>query len=183
MADPKNKIVAILGIDASTTSSGVALLVYDGEKKPKLKHYELIVPQRPKKKKGEKIDDYNLRCSFILDGICSLLDGFLIEYPDLIIGIELLNSKQNMEVTRQLAGLWGYITNSIYVRYSKKVISVNTKEIKKLVTGNGSADKEEMVKHINRLFKTKFTFDENDIADSIGTAMLTYRKINGEDRI
>lgn len=94
-----------------------------------------------------------------------------------IVGIELLNSKNNMDTTRKLAGLWSFIIVSLFKDFGVKVNSINTKSAKKITTGDGSADKEKIIKYVNKYFKLKLKYNKNkdlsddDIADSISIAL------------
>lgn len=125
--------------------------------------------------------------------------GGLAKYQQIINGIEKVlekhevgaivieqpNTSRNMKTTRVLCGLHGVIKYFLWLRYEMEPVEINTKTAKKYVTGNGNADKKEMVKAINKKYGKDFKFSnsqnkektDDDICDAIGVA-LTYKENN-----
>lgn len=152
----------IIGIDSSTSVTGICAIT--DSKKPSIISYMAI---RTKDK-----DTYEDKCMYILEEIFNFIDK---HKPD-TISIEIPNSHTNMDTTRKLCGLWGLICVNIFSKYNKKVTSINTTHIKQVVSKNGRAEKEQMVKSVNQIFKTKLQYNKNkgksddDIADALGVA-------------
>lgn len=169
------KKALIIGIDSSLSSTGWAVLSYN--KNPKLKDYGKIVTDAQE----DTSENLLIRYRKIYDGILSLLGKY--EGQIEVMVIEQPNTSRNMKVARKLIGLYQIIRFFIHMRYNIVVQEVNTKHAKSVITGNGNAEKQEVVDNINKLFKTKFKFSkkkeesDDDITDSIAVA-LTYIRDN-----
>jgi len=85
-----------------------------------------------------------------------------IHYPDIII-IESLKSMRNAKTTRILSEIIGAIKLTIILD-NKVYDEVHPKTMKKVITGNGNADKEMVKKVIIKKFKKKkdISYDESD---------------------
>lgn len=167
----------VLGIDASTSCVGWAIL--SDEKKPKLVDFGKILIKEETKEKGT---------IFIYKEIIIQLKDILETNKGCIrrIAMEQLNSTRNMKVTRILAGLAGVLRYVIYFDFGISVNEVNTKHAKFTVTGNGNADKEEVINKINKTFKLKLQYNkkkkeesDDDIADAIAIALTHIKDENG----
>lgn len=157
----------VLGIDSSLSSTGWAILTK--EKRPKLISYGKIRTEKDKKEKESK--DLIHRYELITKELDKLFETCKINS----VVIEQPNTSRNLDITRKLVGLYQIIKFYIYLRNSIYVEELNTKTVKKFVSGSGNADKFQMVQAINRIFKTKFRFSENgdsddDICDAISVA-------------
>ena len=164
------KNLFVLGIDASTSCTGYSIIKYNG------KNFTLVTY-------GKIRPDENLeyldKCRFIYNK----LDEVMTEYSNKVtsIAIEQPNTSVNMKNTRILCGLHGILRFMLWIRYNITPTEINTKTLKKSISGNGDAGKQEVVNAVNKLFKTKFIFttsqskankgtSDDDIADSIGAA-------------
>lgn len=176
MAKTENQLKEqiIIGIDSSTSCTGISVINKTG-KKEKLLEYIKYIP--------DSKSCYEVK---IADIIYKIEDIYL-KYKDLdpIVAIELLNSPKNLNTTRKLAGLWACIKYRLHSTYNVKVLSLNTISIKKIVTGDGKADKYKVVKYINKYFNIKLQFhktnkekSDDDIADSIAVALTISRLID-----
>lgn len=164
-----------VGIDSSLDSTGVSVLLSD--KNGKLSVVEFVkIRSNPK-------DNLIIRYDSIIKQVLDFIAG----HNDCIvaIGIEQPNTVRNVNVARKLIGLYQLIRYFIYKTFGRETIEVNTKTCKKFFTGNGNADKYQVVKTVNRKFKTKFKYDKNkdrsddDICDSVAIAYYILKN-NGE---
>lgn len=165
----------IIGIDSSLSCTGWAVLTFN--KNPKLITYGKITTDSEE----DTSENLLIRYRKIYDAILALIGSY--EGKIEIIVIEQPNTSRNMKVARKLIGLYQIIRFFIHLRYNIVVGEINTKHAKTVVTGNGNAEKSEVIESINELFKTKFKFSkkkedsDDDIADAIAVA-LTYIRDN-----
>lgn len=168
MADTESPLVYI-GIDSSTTCTGISVIADSGKKESVLQYLK-VYP-------GD--GSYQQKCVIIYDAIKSMYIKYKSKNP--IVTIELLNSQKNMDTTRKLAGLWGFIVTSLYNDFNINVHSINTSQAKKESTGDGGADKQKVIKYINKYFNLKLKFSnkkedsDDDIADAISVALAAIR--------
>ncbi len=181
MAKAESKVIpiTIIGIDSSTSCTGISVIRKTG-KKEELLSYSKFSP--------EVGWAYEVKIEEIVNKIETVY--LLHKDSEPIVAIELLNSPKNLNTTRKLAGLWACIKVKLHEMYGVRVASLNTISIKKLVTGDGKADKYKMVKYINKYFnidlkyhKTNKDKSDDDIADSIGVALSVARLLQKGEKI
>ena len=169
----------VIGIDSSTSCTGISVIQVV-KNKEKLLYYSKIIPNHD--------HSYEQKSNEILDGIFKVYDEYLKSAP--IVAIEILNSHKNMNTTRILAGLWGFILSSFFRMYGKNIISLNTSSVKKKTTGDGNADKKKMIKYVNKYFGLDLKYhdknkdiSDDDIADAIGVALSMIRTLREEEEV
>lgn len=172
MAPRKVKCYYVLGLDTSTTCVGYAVFKVT-EKTHRLTDYgKIVVPEDL---------GYLQKCEHIVNKIESIINK--IDTTGLKIALEEPNSFINGNTTRMLCGIYQIVRYMIYLRFAIESQGMNTKEIKKMMSGNGSAKKQEMVDAVNGMFGLKLNFHksnkdktDDDIADAIAVAELYIRK-------
>lgn len=150
----------ILGIDTSTTSTGWSIVSLSG----KVIDFGKIAPK-------EELT-YLEKCQYISGELIKITQAHrsCIRY----IAMEQPNSFRGGEITRMLCGLFGIVRYVLYTETGIVAHEINTKHNKSVVSGNGSADKEEMIKAINNITNLKLQYNkkkelsDDDIADAIG---------------
>lgn len=165
----------ILGIDSSLSCTGWSILT--NSTKPKLIDYGKIITE--KNKDLSEDEDLMSRYKIIQSIISDLFQKHDIKH----VVMEQPNMSRNMKVTRKLIGIYQILRFFIFLRQGILVREINTKTLKKSVTGNGGAEKIEVIRAINKIFNKNFQFHktnkqitEDDICDSIGAA-LTFIKM------
>lgn len=176
-----DKQYAIFGIDASLSCCGWSLL--------SLTEDRLIAHGHIRTEKEKKRDNTIERIFTISE---ELLNAMSREDVKIVaVGIEQLNSVRNMKVVRQLSQLSGAIQARIYDRFHMLTHEVNTKTIKEVFTGLGSAPKSLMVNTANLKYKKdlksplvyvekekdKLQRSQEDDADAIGVAFTLKHQI------
>lgn len=156
----------VVGIDSSLGCTGIAVLTVS--QKP-----TIVMSKKVFTETGEDLfiryDKIVSELSIIIETIgTTRIQGVYIEQP---------NTVRNVAISRMLIGLYQVVRYSIYKRFSITPFEVNTKTAKKFMTGNGNADKEEIVNFVNKTFRLKLSFhktnkekSDDDIADAISVA-------------
>lgn len=152
-----------LGVDPSLTATGLALV---GQGRV------IRTGRIQTKNKGhERVDQ-------ILFGIHSwVIEGYEQGAGDVVVGIEDMALGAKGAAVAQIFGLWHTITQKLHeweVPY--RVVPIGT--LKKYVTGNGSAGKDEMVAATVRRFPGLDIINNNEV-DALGLARVVSR-IHGE---
>lgn len=122
-----------IGIDQSFTCSGIVLIDED---------YSLVGAHTVQTKANEYSSNF-FRAKHIAEAILDLIEGYSPDYH-IRVGIEGLPYGSRSNVTRNLAGLQYAIAVSFPDNVLLDLEEYAPTTVKKLATGNGKADKEEM---------------------------------------
>ncbi len=171
----------VLGLDSSTTCFGYAFIDISKGGLKLVDYGKIIPPLDPEKVKirpalTNKKLDYLPRCNYILKEIEKIYES--APGKVIAVAIEQPNSFKNGETTRQLCGLYGMVRYIYWVRYNINCAEMNTGHVKRCITGNGNAGKQEMVDAINDRFNIELIYKDtqnkektdDDIADAISVA-------------
>ena len=121
-----------IGIDQSYTSTGLVVM----------NDNELIELVNIKTNKNENIF---IRAIDIGNSIVAKIDEY---YPNCFIGIEGLAFSMKGNATRDLAGLQFVIISKIYEKFGILIDIISPLSLKKFATGNGRANKIDMVESL-----------------------------------
>jgi Holliday junction resolvasome RuvABC endonuclease subunit len=158
-----------IGIDQSYTSTGMVIINDDGL-------VELI------NIKTNKSDNIFIRAIDIGNAIVDKIDEY---HPDCLIGIEGLAFSMKGNATRDLAGLQFVIVSKIYEKFGILIDIISPLSLKKFATGNGRANKNDMVESLpndilNIFLKNGFKKSKGlyDITDAYYIALYLKEKYN-----
>lgn len=135
----------ILALDASFTSTGYAVL-----------NSKMDVIECGKVTPKEKLPD-----SKRISEICEKCEELIVKYSISKVVIEEQYVKRNMNTALKLSRLFGaimYLTNIMDV----ELIPIEASKIRKILLGDGKADKEEIAEYV------LYTYKNSDIVKAIG---------------
>jgi crossover junction endodeoxyribonuclease RuvC len=162
---PSQQIGArILGIDPGLQITGYAV-VEAGREKPIICEAGLI-----RSSEGRAVIDMAQRVSNLYDSIVEVLDQF---GPQVVV-VEQLYAHYNHPRT---AILMAHARGVIFLAAAQKklpVISYNATHIKKTITGNGRAPKDQVQRTIQREFGLPQLPEPPDVADALAAALCHY---------
>lgn len=143
----------VLGIDQSATSTGVCLLKTSGE----LVHLSRICPTRGLKDTA--------RLLFIRDSLTELLS----QYSDITTGV-MEGYSYGSANKKFVLGEVGAVVKIVAADADIDLKGAAPTQLKKFVTGHGSATKQEVIKAIER--RWKIAIPQDDMADAYGLARI-----------
>ena len=144
-----------IGIDQSYTSTG--LVVIDDSSLVEIVNI-----------KTDKKENIFVRALDIGNTIADKINEY---YPDCVVGIEGLAFSMKGNATRDLAGLQFVIVSKIYEKFGFLINIISPLSLKKFATGNGRANKNDMVESLPE--DVKNTFLENGFKKSKGLYDIT----------
>lgn len=159
-----------MGIDQSLTNTGVTVIKRDFSKNEK---HEILLTKGIATDNSFAIED---RINYIKNEIKSVIE---IHKPDVICIEGLAFRNPNSNNGKLLAGLY-FVLLDLFVEMKLQYFIVNIKTLKKKISGNGSATKNEMknsfndhvvlkLEELSKIKKTSKKFE--DIIDSYGLAV------------
>jgi len=108
------------------------------------------------------------------------LGGIATTYKPLVVAVEapVMVSKFKGSSTLQVAQAMGVCTVAVLQRAydGARVFQYQPSTLKKQVTGNGRAEKKDMVEHIGRIYRLPLLDLTDDEADALAAALTHYRK-------
>jgi crossover junction endodeoxyribonuclease RuvC len=150
----------VAGIDVGLTKenpSGVAIV-----RPQDIKYTSVIMP------------DMKAEWPERVDGVIKGIEWFLQAYLDLglieLIAYELPYVGKNSQTAIKLAHIGGAV-RALAIRYEIPCIGVTPLKAKQVLTGNGRAEKEDMIRAVKLRYKKDVSKDE---ADAVGVALAGY---------
>lgn len=148
----------VLGIDPSITNLGISII--DGD-------LNILMASRISTSPKNKIE---FRLKELVDGIKKIVDKFGVDY------IAMESSFFNPKTARgciPLFQLMGTLIYSMYDSYSKPIELIAPKRMKKLITGSGNSNKEEVQESLFKYFGESLRpfMGKFDITDSLGVSL------------
>ncbi len=147
----------ILGIDPGTSIMGFGLIEVKGNAFSLIRMDELIL---------NKIDSHELRLKYIFEKTLLIIDTYL---PD-EIAIEAPFFGKNVQSMLKLGRAQGVAMAAGLYR-QLPIIEYSPKEIKKAITGNGNASKEQVAKMLQTLLNIKELPKNLDATDGLAAAV------------
>jgi len=133
----------ILGIDQSLVASGWAVLRFKGERF-KFKDYGLI---QPRKLRGDE------RLIYIENEVKELIGRFRPDHA-VLEGYAYVGKAKTTSLMQ--LGELGWAIRRLFVMTAIKYSIINPKTLKKQITGNGNAKKEDMIRRAKKISGAKF---------------------------
>ena len=155
----------ILGIDPGLQICGYACVEIEGDKNK-------LIEAGTIRTDGELAIE--ARLNQIAEDLKTLLEKF---EPD-VVAVEELYSHYTHPKTAILMGHARGVILQKCAEISTKVESFSATRIKKSLTGNGRASKEQVQRTIQRILLLPFVPEPNDVADAIAAAMCCANSIN-----
>jgi crossover junction endodeoxyribonuclease RuvC len=150
--------LVVLGIDPGLNRTGYAVLEYNGKER-KLKEAGVLTTK--------EADTLGLRLKNIYQGLTEIIAEFK---PDTLV-IENLYSHYKHP---QTAVVMGHARGIVFLAAAEKAIPVAcyaATRIKKSITGNGRASKEQVQRSVQAIMKLKDAPEPFDVADAIAMAL------------
>ena len=158
----ENKI--ILGIDPGTTIMGFGLIKVNGRSMEFLQLNELLL---------KKYDDHYLKLKLIFERTIELIDTF---HPD-EIAIEAPFFGKNVQSMLKLGRAQG-VAMAAGLSREIPITEYSPKKIKKSITGNGNASKEQVAKMLQNLLAIKNLPKNLDATDGLAAAVCHFYNSN-----
>ncbi len=158
----------ILGIDPGLNTTGYAI-IEETERTPRILEAGVIKSTA----KGEKAD-MAVRLRTLYDSLIEIIDQFK---PNVVVVEELYSHYDHPRTAILMAHARGVIFLSGAQR-DLPVISYNATRIKKTITGNGRAGKEQMQYTILREFGLSALPEPHDVSDALAVALCHYHARN-----
>lgn len=154
----KSKI--ILGIDPGTVVMGYGLIEINGS--------EMTLVEMGVLKPG-KVDDTYKKLQLIYNTV----SGLIIKYKPDVFAIEAPFFGKNVQSMLKLGRAQG-VAIAAAMRHGLTVTEYSPKKVKQSVTGNGNADKEQVLKMLQRLLGFKDVPTSHDASDALAVAVCHY---------
>jgi len=154
---PKQKPTIILGIDPGTIMLGYGLIAVEGNKITLL---DMGVLQPGKIK-----DTYKK-----LQLIFNTVSGLIIKYQPTTFAIEAPFFGKNVQSMLKLGRAQG-VAIAAAMRHNVEVTEYSPKKVKQSVTGNGNANKEQVMKMLQQLLQFKDNPKHFDATDALAVAV------------
>jgi crossover junction endodeoxyribonuclease RuvC len=154
----------ILGIDPGLNTTGYAILEISQEK-PKIAEAGII-----RTSQNRETPDMAIRLKTLYDGLVEIVN----QYQPQVLVVEQLYAHYEHPRT---AILMAHARGVIFLAGTQQdipVVSYNATQIKKTITGNGRASKEQMQYTILRELNLKELPEPHDVADALGIALCHY---------
>ena len=175
---PKQKSTVILGIDPGTVIMGYGLIEIEQNKITLLEMGVL--------KPGATKDAYKK-----LQLIYNTVSGLIIKYQPTTFAIEAPFFGKNVQSMLKLGRAQG-VAIAAAMRHGIEVTEYSPKKVKQSVTGNGNADKTQVMKMLQQILQFKETPKHLDATDALAVAVCHYfqqknvmpgapKKVNGWD--
>jgi len=155
----RGSIMKIMGIDPGLFITGYAILEVYSNKEPKILEAE-IIKTKPRNKMEERI-------LAIYEGLNEILSRFV---PNVVALEDLYSHYDNPKTAIIMAHARGIAYLSA-AKYNIKVVSYSPTKVKKALTGNGRASKEQIQKMIQSYLKLPDLPQPNDVADALAVAI------------
>jgi len=162
-----NKEKIILGIDPGTTIMGFGLIQIVNNKMKFLQLNELVL---------KKYDDHYLRLKHIFERTIDLIDQF---NPD-EIAIEAPFFGKNVQSMLKLGRAQG-VAMAAGLSREISITEYSPKKIKKSITGNGNASKEQVAKMLQSLLSLKDLPKNLDSTDGLAAAVCHFFNSNNKN--
>lgn len=150
----------ILGIDPGTVVMGYGLIKITGNT---IKLVEMGVL------KPGKVDDPYKKLQLIYNTV----SGIIIKYKPDVFAIEAPFFGKNVQSMLKLGRAQG-VAIAAAMRHGLTVTEYSPKKVKQSVTGNGNADKEQVLKMLQRLLGFKDVPASHDASDALAVAVCHY---------
>lgn len=157
---PKTKPSIILGIDPGTIIMGYGLIEVNGSK---ISLLEMGVLQPGKVK-----DSYKK-----LQLIFNTVSGLITKYQPTTFAIEAPFFGKNVQSMLKLGRAQG-VAIAAAMRHNIEVTEYSPKKVKQSVTGNGNANKEQVMKMLQQLLQFKDNPKHFDATDAVAVAVCHY---------
>jgi crossover junction endodeoxyribonuclease RuvC len=157
---PKSKPTIILGIDPGTIIMGYGLIKVEGNKMSLL---ELGVLQ------PGKINDTYKKLQLIYNTV----SGLITKYQPSTFAIEAPFFGKNVQSMLKLGRAQG-VAIAAAMRHSIEVTEYSPKKVKQSVTGNGNANKEQVMKMLQQILSFTETPKHFDATDALAVAVCHY---------
>jgi crossover junction endodeoxyribonuclease RuvC len=154
---PKQKSTVILGIDPGTVIMGYGLIKIDGNKIALLEMGVL--------KPGSIKDAYKK-----LQLIFNTVSGLITKYQPTTFAIEAPFFGKNVQSMLKLGRAQG-VAIAAAMRHGIEVTEYSPKKVKQSVTGNGNADKEQVMKMLQQILNFTQTPKHLDATDALAVAL------------
>jgi len=164
-------MIKVVGIDPGLAGTGIG--VVEGSRQ-KIHGYSFgSIETRAK-------DPVNLRLDTIY---CKFLDFFCEQKPDLVVIEDIYSLEKYPGSGIMLGKVSGVILVATY-KAGLNVEEIPVKQVKKIICGNGSADKHQVERSVRNLLKHKQTIRPFHASDALGLALTGYyRNRQNYDRI
>lgn len=147
----------ILGIDPGTLVMGYGLITITGNK-PALLELGVLKP-------GKQKDTYKK-----LQLIFNTVSGLITKYQPTDFAIEAPFFGKNVQSMLKLGRAQG-VAIAAAMRHGLEVTEYSPKKVKQSITGNGNADKEQVMKMLQTLLSFKSNSKQYDATDALAVAL------------
>lgn len=147
----------ILGIDPGTLVMGYGLITISGNK-PSLLELGVLKP-------GKQKDTYKK-----LQLIFNTVSGLITKYQPTDFAIEAPFFGKNVQSMLKLGRAQG-VAIAAAMRHGLEVTEYSPKKVKQSITGNGNADKEQVMKMLQTLLSFKSNSKQYDATDALAVAL------------
>lgn len=160
----QTKSITILGIDPGTVMMGYGIIKITGS------HMQLVEMNTLK---PGKVDDPYKKLQLIYNTV----SGIIIKYKPDVFAIEAPFFGKNVQSMLKLGRAQG-VAIAAAMRHGLEVTEYSPKKVKQSVTGNGNANKEQVLKMLQRLLH--FTDDPQylDASDALAVAVCHHMQSN-----
>jgi crossover junction endodeoxyribonuclease RuvC len=157
---PKQKTTVILGIDPGTIVMGYGLI--------EVHQHTVTLLEMGVLKPGKVKDGYKK-----LQLIFNTVSGLITKYKPDSFAIEAPFFGKNVQSMLKLGRAQG-VAIAAAMRHDLDVTEYSPKKVKQSVTGNGNADKEQVMKMLQRILDFKETPKHLDATDALAVAVCHY---------
>jgi len=154
---PKQKPTVILGIDPGTIVMGYGII--------SVQHNTITLLEMGVLKPGAVEDTYKK-----LQLIFNTVSGLITKYQPTTFAIEAPFFGKNVQSMLKLGRAQG-VAIAAAMRHGIEVTEYSPKKVKQSVTGNGNADKEQVMKMLQQLLQFKETPKHFDATDALAVAV------------
>ncbi len=155
--------MVILGIDPGSIKCGYGLL--DLKKRTIIAAGADVIRTRP-------TEALSVRINVIYNQISKIIE----EYKPDVVAVESIFHGKNIQSAFTLGHARGVILLAI-AQHNKQFLEYSPREVKKAVTGNGNASKQQVRYMVEQMLKLKSIPESEDAYDALAVALCHYNKV------